>query len=64
VIPDRLVFNSKNEVTIIDYKTGAPSKSDHQQLVQYEKVLKSMNFNVLKKLLVYLNDKILIEEVL
>ncbi len=63
VIPDRLVFNSKNEVTIIDYKTGAASKSHHQQVFQYEHVLKSMGFKVLKKLLIYINDEIRIEEI-
>ena len=63
VIPDRLVFNSQNEVTIIDYKTGKPSKKYHQQLFQYEKVLKSMSFKVVKKLLIYINDEITIEEI-
>jgi RecB family exonuclease len=55
IIPDRLVFNAQNEVTIIDYKTGKPSKEHHQQLLRYEKVLKSMHFKVNKKLLVYMN---------
>jgi len=63
VIPDRLVFNAENEVTIIDYKTGKPSKSHHQQLLNYEKVLESMNFKVLKKLLIYINDEIRIVEI-
>lgn len=63
VIPDRLVFNSKNEVTIIDYKTGKPSKSYHQQILNYEKVLQSMNFKVVKKLLIYINDEIRIAEI-
>jgi len=63
VIPDRLVFKSKNEVTIIDYKTGKPSKSHHHQVFHYEKVLISMNFKVLKKLLIYINDEIRIEEI-
>ena len=62
MIPDRLVFNQKNEVTIIDYKTGKPSKSYHQQLLRYERVLKSMNFKVEKKLLIYINEEILVEE--
>ena len=62
MIPDRLVFNN-NEVTIIDYKTGKPSKSHHQQLLKYERVLKSMNFKVDKKLLIYINEEILVEEV-
>ena len=62
VIPDRLVFN-KNNVTIIDYKTGKPSKGYHQQLLKYQKVLESMNFKVEKKLLIYINVEILVEEV-
>jgi ATP-dependent exoDNAse (exonuclease V) beta subunit len=63
IIPDRLVFNAKNEVTIIDYKTGKPSKEHHQQVLKYEQVLKLMNFKVDKKLLIYINEEILIEEV-
>ena len=63
IIPDRLVFNSKNDVVIIDYKTGKPSKSYHQQLLKYEQVLKLMNFNVIKKLLIYINEEIDVVEV-
>jgi ATP-dependent exoDNAse (exonuclease V) beta subunit len=55
VIPDRLVFNAQNEVTIIDYKTGNPFKEHHQQVLRYERVLKSMHFKVDKKILVYIN---------
>lgn len=63
VIPDRLVFNSKNEAVIIDYKTGKPSNSYHQQLITYEDVLKSMHIKVIKKLLIYMNEQITIEEI-
>ncbi|WP_275314985.1 UvrD-helicase domain-containing protein [Tenacibaculum bernardetii] len=63
LIPDRLVLDTNNAVTIIDYKTGKPSKSYHQQLLRYERVLKSMNFKVDKKLLIYINEEILVEEV-
>ena len=63
IIPDRLVFNQQNEVTIIDYKTGNASNDHHQQLLKYERVLKSMNFKVDKKLLIYINDKIDVVEV-
>ncbi len=63
MIPDRLVFQKNKEVVIIDYKTGKPSKSYHQQLLRYERVLKSMNFIVTKKLLIYINEEILVEEV-
>ncbi len=63
IIPDRLIFTDKNEVVIIDYKTGDPSAEHHQQLLKYELVLKSMNFKVDKKLLIYINDKIDVVEV-
>ncbi|MFY9242990.1 MAG: UvrD-helicase domain-containing protein [Polaribacter sp.] len=63
IIPDRLVFTDNNQVVIIDYKTGNPSNEYHQQILKYERVLKSMNFRVDKKLLIYINDKIDIVEV-
>ncbi|WP_370424978.1 UvrD-helicase domain-containing protein [Tenacibaculum dicentrarchi] len=63
LIPDRLVLSENNEVTILDYKTGKPSKSYHQQLLKYERVLKSINYKVSKKLLIYINEEILVEEV-
>ncbi len=63
IIPDRLVFNPKNELIIIDYKTGKPSKSHHQQVLKYEQALKSMNFNITKKLLVYIDNTISVEEI-
>ncbi|AQS94184.1 DNA helicase UvrD [Polaribacter sp. BM10] len=63
IIPDRLVVNSKNEAIIIDYKTGAPLNEHHQQLLKYGIVLESMHFNVSRKLLVYINDKIDVVEV-
>ena len=62
-IPDRLVFNQQNEAIIIDYKTGKPYKEHHQQLINYEDVLKSMQIKVVKKLLIYINEQILVEEV-
>ncbi len=63
IIPDRLVFTSHNEVVLIDYKTGAPSKRYHQQLVHYENVLNDMGISVQKKLLIYLGHEIKIEEI-
>ncbi|MEJ2112386.1 MAG: UvrD-helicase domain-containing protein [Flavobacteriaceae bacterium] len=60
--PDRLVFNSENEVTIIDYKTGEESNYHRQQLYAYEDVLKDMGYNILKKILIYINNTIQIKE--
>ena len=57
VIPDRLVFDGK-KVTIIDYKTGSPSKSHALQIDNYAQVLQKLNFEVLDKILVYIDDKI------
>jgi RecB family exonuclease len=53
----------KNEVTIIDYKTGSPDKKHVQQLQTYRDALESMDFTVLKKILIYLNEPIEIKEV-
>ena len=57
IIPDRLVFNN-NEVVIMDYKTGNQLPSHQQQLLKYEQVLKTMNFKVHEKLLIYIGDTI------
>ncbi|MBN4070671.1 PD-(D/E)XK nuclease family protein, partial [Olleya sp. AH-315-F22] len=61
--PDRLVINAKNEVIIIDYKTGESNKKHAQQLQIYQDVLEDMNFLVAKKLLIYINDDIELKEV-
>ena len=63
LIPDRLVFNDLNDVVIIDYKTGNQYNEHHQQILKYERVLKSMNFKVIKKVLIYINNKIDVVEV-
>lgn len=62
VIPDRLIFNNKN-VTILDYKTGKPELKHEHQVNTYARVLEDLNYQVQKKILVYINDEILIKEV-
>ncbi|WP_456379487.1 UvrD-helicase domain-containing protein [Lutibacter sp.] len=62
IIPDRLVINN-NEVTIIDYKTGNPDKKHHKQINNYSKALENLNYTIHKKLLVYINNEIIVEEV-
>ncbi len=54
IIPDRLVFKNNNELVIIDYKTGNQLFEHQQQLSKYENVLKTMNFKVYEKLLIYI----------
>ncbi|MEZ4797049.1 MAG: UvrD-helicase domain-containing protein [Flavobacteriaceae bacterium] len=61
--PDRLVINDKNEVVIIDYKTGKPDKKHEQQLQTYHDALEDMNFLVTYKILIYLNESLEIKEV-
>jgi len=61
--PDRLNINSKNEVIIIDYKTGEKKQYHNIQLNGYEHVLKQMNYSVIHKLLVYINETVDVIEV-
>ena len=59
LIPDRLVFQGK-QVVIIDYKTGR-ANSDHQrQIDAYAMVLEKLKFEVLEKVLVYIDNEITI----
>ena len=60
-IPDRLIIDG-DEVIILDYKTGEKKESHKQQLLKYQRVLQNMNFNITKKVLVYLGDEIYVEE--
>ena len=62
IIPDRLVIKNNN-ATIIDYKTGKASSQHHQQVLKYANALKEMNLQIHKKLLVYIDEEILVEEV-
>ena len=61
--PDRLVINSNNDVTIIDYKTGDENNMHKQQLQSYEDILKTMEYKIKKKILVYINDTIQVKEI-
>ena len=61
--PDRVVVNSENDAIIIDYKTGVEDKKHKQQLQLYQDVLESMTLNVKKKILIYINDDILVKDV-
>ena len=62
IIPDRLVLLN-NKITIIDYKTGKPDKKYHRQILNYAEGLKNLNYTIDKKLLVYIDKEILVEEV-
>jgi ATP-dependent exoDNAse (exonuclease V) beta subunit len=62
VIPDRIV-TIDGVTTIIDYKTGKSDTKYHTQINNYAQVLEELNFKIDKKLLVYINDEIIVEEV-
>ncbi|MDO7172032.1 UvrD-helicase domain-containing protein [Mariniflexile sp. AS56] len=61
--PDRVVLTTEHEAVIIDYKTGAEDKKHIQQLQSYQDVLQDMKIIVKKKILIYINDDILVKEV-
>ena len=63
IIPDRLVINENNEAVIIDYKTGKQTADHIQQLEKYADVVSQLNYNVIKKILVYIGESLTIEEV-
>jgi hypothetical protein len=62
LIPDRINF-SGNSATIIDYKTGAQSKKHIEQINGYAELLIEMNYKINKKILVYIDKKIVVKEV-
>lgn len=60
--PDRIVVNNKHEAVIMDYKTGAERPTHQNQLREYQIILEEMGFNVVKKILVYINEDIQVKE--
>lgn len=62
-IPDRMVVNDKGKAIIIDYKTGKPHDGYRHQIDGYALAVEQLGFSVEKKLLVYLDEVITVEEV-
>ncbi|MBT8274362.1 MAG: UvrD-helicase domain-containing protein, partial [Bacteroidia bacterium] len=60
--PDRVVINSQNEAVIIDYKSGQIKESHKNQMSVYKSALKDQGFQVLKTILVYVNEEIHLKE--
>lgn len=56
--PDRILFDENNNVTIIDYKTGFHSTHNTEQMKNYIKTLKSMNYDFVEGYLLYIHDEI------
>jgi CRISPR/Cas system-associated exonuclease Cas4 (RecB family) len=47
-----------NQVVIIDYKTGLPNQNHQLQIDNYALVLQKMKFEVIEKVLVYIDNEI------
>jgi len=62
VRPDRVIIGNNNQAVILDYKTGAEDIKHKKQLQTYQDVLEDMNFEIIKKILVYINHDIQIKE--
>ena len=62
IIPDRLIFK-EDKITIIDYKTGIENDAHLNQLNLYAQELQNLGFKIEKKILVYLNDTVLVKEI-
>ncbi|NER14306.1 UvrD-helicase domain-containing protein [Leptobacterium flavescens] len=56
--PDRLAVNHRNEVVLIDYKTGAYKDSFKLQLDRYAEAIEEMGLRISDKLIVFINEKI------
>ena len=59
--PDRLVINNKNEVVIVDYKTGLHNPKYQHQLQDYQDILEEMGFKVSQKILLFINKDVTIK---
>jgi len=53
---DRLMLKGKQAV-VVDYKTGEPSRSDHQQVSEYLDILRKMGFTDVEGFLLYTRDR-------
>ena len=62
--PDKIIFHSKNDVSILDYKTGEPKKSDSIQIMTYVSKLEKSSYQVKEAILVYIGEKLEIKELI
>jgi ATP-dependent exoDNAse (exonuclease V) beta subunit len=58
--PDRVVF-IENETVIIEFKTGLPDSKHESQLHNYGDILEKMGYTAIKKLLVYIDEKVTVK---
>ena len=58
VKPDRIVVSKNMEVYLLDYKTGIHHEKYQLQLEKYQNAIELMNYNVIKKSLVYIGEQV------
>jgi ATP-dependent exoDNAse (exonuclease V) beta subunit len=58
VKPDRMALSPKNEVFLLDYKTGSHYPKYEAQLENYQKAIEKMGYKIIKKALVYIGERI------
>ncbi len=58
VKPDRMVLNNKNQMCLLDYKTGKHLPKHEQQLLNYQEAIEQMGYKVIKKALIYIGNEI------
>ena len=54
--PDRVEIENEKYAYLLDYKTGSPQESHKNQINAYASALKSMGLQVVKKIIVYVNE--------
>lgn len=59
---DRLCLND-DQAVIIDYKTGAETQKDIQQITNYKKAIESLGYTNIQAYLVYIRDTILVKPI-
>jgi ATP-dependent exoDNAse (exonuclease V) beta subunit len=58
VKPDRMVLKNKDEMYLLDYKTGKYKPQHQQQLQDYQDAIEQMGYKVIKKSLIYIGNEI------
>ena len=62
VRPDRVVLQD-NKAIILDYKTGIKDARYGKQLDSYADAIKKMGYDIMEKIIVYINDTVTLEHV-
>ncbi|MGL5233267.1 MAG: UvrD-helicase domain-containing protein [Empedobacter falsenii] len=54
---DRVVIDTENKCSIIDYKTGQPDLDHHFQVNRYADFFKKLGYQIQSKILIYIDDE-------